>query len=325
MSDMGMYPPEEDPAVEELIYQMILGGWQPYGQQMNVPYAQEQMGGNTDPTRQWKSQDTILKSQKSLMGFSPIEAFAGPEPQLWVPGTEQLAEEIAGDQFGQQLIERLDAGEGIINLQRQIVNATYDPENDLGPTPEKPMAPQEAEVYLDWLRRYSKARSEDYVKLSQPGVVTDAAETDVMADLPTDEALNFNEEDFINKLRVGGAFGAQRKNPGSISNRPEALRRDFPSTPARPMGSRVSQFFQDVSTPEGLGRVRDRQQASGGNRPKTGNILQRVVDRGYNQLEQKYRQDARSVQANSRRPSLAKERAFRAIVAYRLSHGLPPT
>lgn len=312
----------EDPATEDLIIQMLMGGWQPYGAQMSVPYAQDYMGGNTDPTRQWKSQDTILKSQASLMGFSPIQEFAGPEPQLWIPGTEQLAEEVAGDDVGQQLLERLDAGEGVVALQREIANRTYDPENDGGPVEGREMSPEQAEVYRDWLQRYSKARAEDYIKLGQPGTVTDPAETDVMADLPTDEALNFNEEDFIRKLRVGGAFGEDRKNPGSVYNRPEALREDAPSTPVGP-GNIVKRMVRATTNPDFARAERQgaqsRQQSPGRNRYSD------IMNRGYDQLEQKYRGDARQAQATARRPSLAKERAYRAIVAYRLSHGMSPT
>jgi hypothetical protein len=50
-----------------------------------------------------------------------------------------------------------------------------------------------------------------------------------------------------------------------------------------------------------------------------------AMNRGYAELEGKYRQDARQAQATSTRPSLAKERAYRAIVAYRIAHGMSPT
>lgn len=312
MSDTMGYD-EYDPASEELILQMLASGWSPYGQQMNVPWQKENLGSSTDPTRAWKSQDTILKSQNSLLGFSPIEEFAGPQPELWIPGTEQLSEEVAGDDIGQQLLDALNNGEGIINLQRQIAESTYDPEQE-DPSEERPLSPQQAEIYQDWLKRYSKARSEDYIKLGQPGTVTDPAETDVMADVPTDEALNFDEESYIDTLRKGGAFGEDRIRKQELKRESENFRPDY----------NVKRMVRGVtnSTAATANRRMAEERSS---RMEGSGPLTKAISAGNRQLEQKYRGDARKAQASSTRPSLAKERAFRAIVAYRMAHGMNPT
>jgi hypothetical protein len=324
MSDMG----DEyiDPALEELLYQiMATGGYQPFGANMNVPYAQDYMGGNTDPTRQWKSQDTILKSQGSLMGFNPIQEFAGPEPELWIPGTEQLANEVLGDEDGEKLLAALESGAGVLALQKQIADATYDPENE-DPSEERPLSPQQAAVYRDWLERYSKAQAEDYIKLGQPGTVTDPMELDPMGDVAT--APEFTEDEFIQKLVTGGAFGSGYQQAPSVS-RPDGSVTSMTGDEERQ--GRVRRAVEKVLSPFGGGTRKVMGPPSPGSprQPSDRKIgpLERARDQGNRQLEQKYRQDYRKSGASQggSRPSMAKERAFRAIVAYRMAHGMSPT
>jgi hypothetical protein len=309
MSDMEEYV---DPALEELLRQLVEGGgYQPFGANMSVPYTQDYMGGNTDPTRQWKSQDTMLKSQEALMGFSPIEGFAGPQPELWIPGTEQLANEVIGDEDGEKLLDALDQGAGVLALQKQIADQTYDPKNGEEPSTERPLSPQQAAVYRDWLERYSKAQAEDYIKLGQPGTVTDPMELDPMGDVAAEP--DRTEDQYISQLVKGGAFGEQRSARGAPSRVGVAPSRQIPQNTATP-GRRRSPGYSQAA----------RYGTMGDQAPRGEDPVVQAIRRGNSELEGKYRQDFRAQASNTRRPSMAKERAYRAIVAYRMAHGMSP-
>ncbi len=112
-------PPEEDDAEYDDLYTMLATmystGMNQNPQMLNVPFTKGIEGmGSTDPLRNVKSQQTNLKSARSLMGFDPLQAFAGPEFEPYVSAYEMIATEAAGDPYAEALLADLDSGVGAL-------------------------------------------------------------------------------------------------------------------------------------------------------------------------------------------------------------------
>jgi len=304
-----------DPDTAALIMQLAQGGYQPYPQMMNVPYVKDLMGGSTDPLRQIKSQQSDLKSAKSLMGYDPIAGFAGPEFDPYVPQYDAVAQEVQGDQYGQALLDDLQNGAGALSLQNQIDQATYDPKTDGGPTDGRPLSPQQAKNYKSWLSRAQKAYTADQLEYQKRDQM--ATQGDPNAVVPTDQASGFNENDWITQLAQRGELGPGRQSMVNRGPVPSATER------------RVA---PQSLLPGGLGGTAGRPSLPVGQLVSPARLLpgalqgkswvQKAQDKGYAAKEQGYRNDARKAVSQAVQPSAARERAVRAIQAYRLAMGM---
>lgn len=286
MSDFGPNPSDLDPDSEALIWMLAMNGVQPQG--LLDPYSKDPLSG-------LKTRQTALKSDASLLGFNPIEQYAGPEVKQYVPEADSVRAEAEGDPIAQELLARLDNGEGLLALRKKIAAKTYDPTKQEEPAGGG-LTVQEAKAYSGWLDRMSKAIAKDNINLSKPGVVTDPAEADPYANVPTDAAKNFNEEDYISGLRQRGEFGRQ-------INRNVAMADVAPGVevPGSTTEREIQRQYRSLSP------------------------ASKAEERGYQAREAGFRSRAQSAVQNSTRPSLSKERAIRGIIALRLAYGLPAT
>lgn len=313
--DPGYDPYAIDPDTAALIQQLAMGGYNVGGtpQMLNVPYTKDLLGVGTDPLRNLGGAQTRYKSAASIMGYNPVQEYAGPEFQPYVPQYDQVAQEAQGDQYAEALLQDLQQGQGALALANQIDQATYDPKADGGPVEGKPLSPQQAKNYKSWLQRAQQAYTADSLELSKRD--QQASEGDVNSYVPTQEAQNFNEDDWINQIARTGALGDQRRsaqtmidrNPGSALNVHQANELVNPTTDAiRPKpGSKLK-----APAPQGnaVSRLFASNEAA-----------------GYRQREQAYRNQAQREVQGSVKPSPARERAVRAVMAYRLAMGLPAT
>lgn len=310
MSDFDTYDPYAvDDETYALIEMLAQTGYQPYPEMLNVPYTKELMGGSTDPLRNVKSQETHLKSARSLMGFDPIQAYAGPEFEPYVSQYEGLAGQAMGDPYAEALLADLDAGKGALALKQEIAASTYDPE--VGPEEGKKLSPQQAEGYMRWLDQAAQAQAADNAELWKREQM--ATEGDPFAVLPTDEAMAFDEESYIGKLAEQGEFGRDR----------QTVERDV-------YGDGVKADSGGRRRPAMGARTRGAtSRARGDTRGMGADPIGSAVLRGQNSAnkvrERNYRALARNEVQGSVRPSAGRERALRAVMAYRMSMGLNPT
>lgn len=306
MSDFQTYDPYADEDEAYALIEML--AMQGYGQNpamLNVPYTKQLMGGSTDPLRNVKSQETHLKSARSLMGFDPIQAYAGPEFEPYVSAYEGLAQQAMGDPYAEALLADLDAGKGALALKQEIAASTYDPE--VGPEEGKKLSPQQAESYMTWLDQAAQAQAADNAELWKREQM--ATEGDPMANLLTPEAEAFDEDSYIKRLADQGEFR---------TNRDEYLSK---------RGNRTPTAYSEQS---GM-RRRPGQAAAGrrANREFSASPSATAAERGQqaaNKIrERNYRALAQNEVQNSYRPSPARERALRAVMGYRMMLGLNPT
>jgi hypothetical protein len=315
--DPGYDPNAVDPATAALIQQLVGAGYQSYPQMLNVPYTKDLLGVGTDPLRNLGGAQTRYKSAASIMDYNPVQQFAGPEFQPYVPQYDAVAQEAQGDQYAEALLNDLQQGQGALALANQIDSATYNPKIDGGPVEGKPLSPEQAKNYKSWLSRAQKAYTADSLELGKRD--QQATEGDVNSMVPTQEAQSFNEDQWINKIAQTGALGPQRQQ--DIQS--EANLQDVRAN-AKPGDAGRYMFPSSFNTPTGKTPV-----ALQGKKPPLGASQSpsswsgKAANRGYNQREQGYRQDARGAVQNAVQPSPARERAVRAVMAYRLAMGLP--
>jgi hypothetical protein len=320
MSDFDTYDPyATDDETEALIQMLAQAGYGSYPQMLNVPYTKDLMGGSTDPLRNIKSQETHLKSARSLMGFDPIQSFAGPEFEPYVSQYEGLAQQAMGDPYAEALLADLDAGQGSLALKQQIAAATYDPE--VGPEEGKKLSPQQAEAYMSWLDQAAQAQATDNSELMRREQM--ATEGDPFAELLTPEAEAFDEDAYINKLASRGAFGEEEKRTGLGPTQTQDRRRAGESFYRTEGGGKVGSVLDAITlqSPRNRGANQARRRTMDSGR----NAGQRGADAANRVRERNYRALAQNEQQQSYRPSPARERALRAVMAYRMSMGLNPT
>jgi hypothetical protein len=310
--DPGYDPYAIDPDTAALIQQLAGSGYQSYPQMLNVPYTKDLLGVGTDPLRNLGGAQTRYKSAASIMDYNPVQGFAGPEFQPYVPQYDSVAQEAQGDQYAEALLNDLQQGQGALALANQIDSATYDPKADGGPVEGKPLSPDQAKNYKSWLSRAQKAYTADSLELGKRD--QQSTEGDVNAMVPTDEAANFNEDQWINKIAQTGALGPQRQQTEQINSNPNLRpsQRVFPSSFDTPTG-KVPPALVGKKPPPGA--------------QVNGNALSRLFESnrnaGYKQREMGYRDQARGAVQAAVKPSPARERAVRAVMAYRLAMGLP--
>jgi len=314
-TDPGYDPYAMDPETAALVQQLAGTGYQPYPQMLNVPYTKDLLGVGTDPLRNLGGAQTRYKSAASIMDYNPVQGFAGPEFEPYVPQYDSVAQEAQGDQYAEALLQDLQDGQGALALANQIDQATYTKE-DGGPVEGKPLSPEQAKNYKSWLSRAQKAYTADSLELGKRQ--QQSTEGDVNSMVPTDEAMNFNEDQWINQIAKTGALGNQRQE---LSRQPAVA-------PGAKNVNTLPVFPSSFNTPNGKTPV-----ALQGKRPPPGaqvnggtpisRLFQSAERGGYNQREMGYRDQARSAVQNSVKPSPARERAVRAVMAYRLAMGLP--
>jgi hypothetical protein len=322
MSDMGMTDPGYDPyAIDPetaaLIQQLAGSGYQPYPQMLNNAYTKDLTGLSTDPLRNLGGAQTRYKSAASIMGYNPVQDFAGPDFQPYVPQYDTVAQEAQGDPYAEALLNDLQQGQGALSLANQIDQATYDPKTDGGAVEGKPLSPGQAKNYKAWLSRAQKAYTADSLELGKRQ--QQATEGDVNSMVPTQDAQNFNENDWINQIAQTGALGPQRQQlsrPASTSGgrnvNPLPV---FPSSFNTPTG-KTPVALQGKKPPPGA-------QVNGGT--ALSRLFESNRNAGYKQREMGYRDQARTAVQNAVQPSPARERAVRAVMAYRLAMGLSAT
>jgi len=307
-TDPGYDPSALDPETAALVMQLAQGGYQPYPQMLNVPYTKELLGVGTDPTRNLGGQQTRYKSAANIMGYNPVQEFAGPEFDPYVPQYDTVAQEAQGDQYAEALLNDLQQGQGALALANQIDQATWT-KNDGGPVEGKPLSAEQAKNYKSWLARAQQAYTADILEMGKRQQT--ATEGDVNSMVPTDEAANFNEDAWIGKIaQSGGALGPQRHQGEQLFQKAQA--------PAATAADRFrSSSFGAPSSP----RV-ERPGMKPLTKQPSNSWVAKAEQRGYNQREQGYRGEARAAVANAVQPSPARERAVRAVMAYRMAMGL---
>jgi hypothetical protein len=313
-TDPGYDPYQLDPETAMLIQQLANGGYQSYPQMLNVPYTKDLLGVGTDPTRNLGGQQTRYKSAASIMGYNPVQEYAGQKFDPYVPQYDAIAQEAQGDQYAQALLDDLQNGQGALGLANQIDQATYDPKADGGPVDGKPLSPAQAKNYKSWLDRAQKAYATDTIEYQKRD--QQATLGDVNSMVPTDEAQNFNEDQWINQIAKTGALGPQQRDESQIGVNADVgtpKGRIFPSSFNAPNG-RVPVALQGKKPPMGA-------QVNAGT--AVGRLFQRAEQGGYKQREMGYRDQARQAVSQAVKPSPARERAVRAVMAYRLAMGLP--
>ena len=286
---------------------------------LNNAYTKDLTGLGTDPLRNLGGAQTRYKSAASIMGYNPVQEFAGPQFDPYVPQYDTVAQEAQGDKYAEALLQDLQDGQGALALANQIDQATYDPKTDGGPTDGKPLSPDQAKNYKAWLSRAQKAYTADSLEMGKRQ--QQSTEGDVNSMVPTQEAQAFNEDDWINQIAQTGALGKQRQQ---MSQQPaqqtggQSNRNPFPvfaSSFDAPNG-RVSPALKGKTPPPGA--------VVNGSSP-IARLFARNEQGGYNQREMGYRDQARSAVQNAVQPSPARERAVRAVMAYRLAMGLSAT
>jgi hypothetical protein len=316
-TDPGYDPYQLDPETAMLITQLAQGGYQSYPEMLNVPYTKELLGVGTDPLRNLGGAQTRYKSAASIMGYDPVKGYAGPEYEPYVPQYDTVAQEAQGDQYAEALLNDLQQGQGALALANQIDSATYDPKTDGGPTEGKPLSPAQAANYKSWLQRAQKAYTADSLEMGKRQ--QQATEGDVNSLIPTDEALNFNEDDWINKIAQSGALGKERQQGVQLQQQ-QANR-----TGNQPFVAPSSFNAPNGRTPAALVGKKPPLGAQVNAGTAVGRLFQSAERGGYKQREMGYRDQARQAVSQAQRPSPARERAVRAVMAYRLAMGLPAT
>lgn len=310
MSDFDTYDPYAvDDETYALIEMLAQSGYGTYPQMLNVPYTKELMGGSTDPLRQVKSQETHLKSARSLMGFDPIGSFAGPEFEPFVSQYDNVANQAYGDPYAEALLSDLDAGKGALALKQEIAASTYDPET--GPEEGKKLSPQQAQAYMTWLDQAAQAQAADNADIWRREQM--ATEGDPYAMLPTPEAEAFDEDAYIGKLAAQGEFGRDR----------QTIERDVYGDGVKADSGGRRRPAMGARTRGATSRARG--DTRGMSRDPVGSSVLRGQNAGYRDRERNYRALARNDVAQSYRPSPARERSLRAVMAYRMAMGLSPT
>jgi len=300
-----------DPDTELLIQQLAYMGINPNPALGSVPYAQDYIGGNTDPLRQIKSEQSLMSGADKLLGFNPIEQFGGPATKLYVPEADQVAKEVGNDPLGQALLQDLNNGSGVLELKKKILANTYDPTKEDKPNANA-LTRDEANTYNGWLDRMSKALAKDNFNLSKPGVTDNPQETDPFGNVPTPEAQSFNTEDYVNQIARQGTFGQQRQR---YASQPAPRHSSF-----EPLNV-LSNAQQYLPPAPSMGRAA----YGSGNAAEDNSPVGRATARGQQYLEQAYTNAANRAQQGSTQASMANQRAYRNIVAYRVMMGLSPT
>jgi hypothetical protein len=299
-----------DPETEELLMSLFFEGYQPYPEGLNVPYVKDIEGmGSTNPMRGVTTQQGIVKSAESILGYSPVEQYAGPDIQTYTPEYDYVAEEAMGDEVAEGLLGDFESGAGILQLKNALA---ADPS----------LSPEQITTYNNWLDRLQQATLKDDIALNTPGTVTDPREADPFGTLPTEEASSFDEDANIANLAKQGVFGSRRQ----AIERGIGMGPSSEETGVRRIAQAGRQFVTGQrGAPQGISPVSAVVDAAR-NQVRTGRGLgpRGVVEAaGYRRGEQMAREDLRSQRQQSVRPTAAKERAVRAIMAYRLSMGLP--
>ena len=314
-TDPGYDPYAMDPETAALIQQLAGTGYQPYPEMLNNAYTKDLTGLGTDPLRNLGGAQTRYKSAASIMGYNPVQEFAGPKFEPYTPQYDTIAQEAQGDKYAEALLQDLQDGQGALGLANQIDQATYNPKTDGGPVEGKPLSPAEAKNYKSWLSRAQKAYTTDSIELSKRD--QQATEGDVNSMVPTQEAQTFNEDDWINKIAQGGALGPQRqqlaRQPQQTGGKNQNTLPVFASSFNAPNG-RTPAALQGKKPPPGA--------VVNGGSPLS-RMFQSAQQGGYKQREMGYRGQAQQAQQQAVQPSPARERAVRAVMAYRLALGLP--
>lgn len=313
-TDPGYDPNAMDPATAALIQQLAGQGYQPYPEMLNNAYTKDVTGLGTDPLRNLGGAQTRYKSAASIMDYNPVQEFAGPQFDPYVPQYDTVAQEAQGDPYAEALLQDLQDGQGALSLANQIDQATYDPKVGADQAAGKVLSPEQAKNYKSWLSRAQKAYTSDSLELGKRQQM--ATEGDVNSMVPTQEAQQFNTEDWINKIAQTGALGRDRQQ---LSQQPAST--------GKGVMNPLPVFASSRTTPNGITPPGVRGKAPAGAQSAApsavGRLFQSAERGGYNQREMGYRQQAQQAQSRAVQPSPARERAVRAVMAYRLAMGLP--
>lgn len=310
---MSNIDPTMDPDLQNLIFQLALQGVNPNPAALSVPYAQDYMGGNTNPLRQATTMETLIKGLTSIGGANPVTEYAGPKTTVVTPEADTIASEVKGDPLGEALLQDFNNGTGLLALKKKIVANSYDPSKEKAPNANA-ITKDEASQYLGWIDRMSKAVAKDNVALGKPGATDNPAEADPYGLVPTDQAMNFDKQGYMNDMASKGEFGPVRQHYGNIDTRQQAY------DAGGGFGADVRRTPQELANTTFTPTTNFQMYGGGGATGALGDTIARALAA----RETSYSNAADRAQASSMRPSQANQTALRRIQALRTILGLSP-